>query len=67
MAAKPKPNPLSEHLAFTIEQAAQVSSLGQTSIYQAIKEGHLKKRKFGTRTIVMRTDLQNFLDELPEG
>jgi len=54
-----------EKLAFTIAEASQVSSLGQTSIYKAIREQLLKARKYGTRTVIIRTDLVSFLDNLP--
>jgi hypothetical protein len=56
---------LIDKLAFTIEQAVQSSSLGQTSIYQAIKDKQLIKRKYGTRTVITRRDLVAFLDNLP--
>ncbi|WP_315833460.1 helix-turn-helix domain-containing protein [Bradyrhizobium prioriisuperbiae] len=49
----------------TIREAAQLSSLGQTSIYKAIREGRLRHRKYGTRTIITRADLASFLDSLP--
>ena len=70
MAQKPKEKlqrriPLSEHLGFTVEEAAQVSSLGQTSIYKAIRDGQLISRKYGTRTIITHPDLTSFLDNLP--
>jgi|SRR5271156_6874677 len=55
-----------EKLAFTIPEAAQVSSLGQTSIYKAIREKKLRCRKYGTRSIITRTDLTSFLDGLPD-
>jgi hypothetical protein len=38
----PLPSPM-EKLALTIQEAAQLSSLGQTSIYKAIREGQLNK------------------------
>jgi hypothetical protein len=71
MAPKPKEKlqrriPLSEHLGFTVEEAVEASSLGQTSIYKAIRDKKLKARKYGTRTIITRTDLTVFLDSLPE-
>jgi excisionase family DNA binding protein len=43
-----------EKLALTIQEAAQLSSLGQTSIYKAIRDGQLISRKYGTRTIITR-------------
>ncbi|MGJ5135684.1 helix-turn-helix domain-containing protein [Bradyrhizobium oligotrophicum] len=54
-----------ESLALTIPEAAALSSLRQTSIYKAIKEGRLRCRKFGTRTIITRADLASFLNDLP--
>jgi hypothetical protein len=56
---------MKEKLAYTIPETAEVSSLGQTSIYKAIREGKLIARKFGTRTIVMHVDLTSFLGNLP--
>lgn len=55
-----------EKLGFTIQEAAQSSSLGQTSIYKAIRDKQLKARKYGTRTIITRADLAIFLENLPE-
>jgi excisionase family DNA binding protein len=55
-----------EKLALTVREAAQLSSLGQTSIYKAIREGRLRSRKYGTRTIITRADLSFFLDSLPQ-
>jgi len=59
--------PTMEKLGFTIPEAAALSSLGQTSIYKAIREGQLRTRKYGTRTIIMRADLASFLENLPNG
>jgi hypothetical protein len=58
-------NPI-EKLGFTIQEVAEASSLGQTSIYQAIKDKKLIERKCGTRTVITRTDLTNFMNGLPE-
>jgi excisionase family DNA binding protein len=58
--------PALEKLAFTVPEAAALSSLGQTSIYKAIRQGRLRIRKSGTRTIIMRTDLVSFLETLPD-
>jgi hypothetical protein len=45
---------------------AALSLLGQTSIYKAIREGRLQIRKYGTRTIIKRSDLVSFLENLPD-
>jgi excisionase family DNA binding protein len=58
--------PTMEKLSFTVQEAAALSSLGQTSIYKAIKERRLRIRKYGTRTIITRSDLASFLENLPD-
>ena len=61
---KPKAS-VPEKLAYTIPEACEVSSLGQTSLYQAIREKRLTARKYGTRTVITREDLAAFLRTLP--
>ena len=58
--------PTLEKLGLTVPEAATLSSLGQTSIYKAIREGRLRIRKYGTRTIITRSDLASFLENLPD-
>ena len=58
--------PTIEKLGLTVPEAAVLSSLGQTSIYKAIREGRLRIRKYGTRTIITRSDLASFLENLPD-
>jgi hypothetical protein len=43
-----------------------LSSLGETSISEALKDKRLRSRKFGTRVVILRTDLVSFLESLPE-
>ncbi len=54
-----------EPIAFSVPEAAKVSSLGQTSLYKAIKEKKLHAIKYGTRRIIRRIDLEAFLKSLP--
>ena len=58
--------PTMERLGLTVPEAAELSSLGQTSIYKAIREGRLRIRKYGTRTIITRADLASFLESLSD-
>jgi excisionase family DNA binding protein len=58
--------PTMEKLGLTVPEAAALSSLGQTSIYKAIREGRLRIRKYGTRTIITCADLASFLENLPD-
>jgi hypothetical protein len=54
-----------DKMAFTISEVVLMSSLGQTSIYKAIRDKQLIARKYGTRTIITRDDLAAFLNDLP--
>jgi len=61
-----EPPTLSEKLlAHTINDAALHARCGRTTIYSAIKTGHLKARKIGRRTIILDGDLRGWLAALP--
>jgi excisionase family DNA binding protein len=49
----------------SIADACTVAGIGRTKIYQAIAEGELVARKYGKRTLILRSDLQAFLANLP--
>lgn len=49
----------------SIDEACAIAGIGRTKIYQAINDGHLKARKYGKRTLILRSDLQAFLAALP--
>jgi excisionase family DNA binding protein len=49
----------------SIVEACRIAGIGRTKIYEAIAAGSLKARKFGKRTLILRTDLQSFLSGLP--
>jgi hypothetical protein len=50
----------------TLSEASIVSGIGRTKLYEAIADGKLTARKYGSRTIVLRGDLLRFLGSLPE-
>ena len=50
----------------TLAEASIVSGIGRTKLYQAIADGQLTARKYGSRTIVLRGELLRFLTSLPE-
>ncbi|MFC4254411.1 helix-turn-helix domain-containing protein [Altererythrobacter xixiisoli] len=49
-------------LAYSVNEACQVSSLGRTRLYQLIAEGRLEARKIGKRTIIPATSLRALID-----
>jgi len=59
--------PKMEKFGLTVPEAAAPSWLGQTSIYKAIREGQLRIRKYGARTIITRDDLVKNLPMKPKG
>ena len=51
-----------ERIAYSIPEACEVSSLGKSTIYKAIRDEKLNAKKIGKRTIILRTDLETFLN-----
>ncbi len=53
-------------LAYTIPEAVETGAGGRTAIYEAINAGMLKAKKRGKRTIILATDLDEYLKNLPD-
>lgn len=53
-------------LAHSIEDVCRKTSLGRTGVYEEIKAGRLKARKAGRRTVVLDSDLREWLASLPQ-
>jgi excisionase family DNA binding protein len=51
-------------LSLSIDETLAATGLGRTKLYQLINSGDLKARKIGKRTIVLKDDLDAFLDSL---
>ncbi len=51
-------------LSLSIEEAKAATGLGRTKLYQLINSGELKAKKIGKRTIVLKDDLEAFLNGL---
>lgn len=49
----------------SIQEACELAGIGRTKIYEAISQGDLKARKLGKRTLILRSDLHEFLHSLP--
>ena len=58
-----EPNAGTAH-SYAVNDLPALTGLGRTRIFQAISEGRLVARKFGRRTIVLRSDLDAFLHNL---
>jgi excisionase family DNA binding protein len=45
----------------SVEDAARQAGICRTLIFRAIKDGQLKAKRFGGRTIILSNDLNEFL------
>ena len=54
-----------EKRGLTVDEACYTGGFGRSRFYEAVAAGQLAVRKFGKRTIVLREDLDRFLDALP--
>ena len=48
------------------DEAARLTGLSIASIDRAIARGELKTKKYGKRTLIMKTELSRFLNALPD-
>lgn len=51
-------------ISYTIEQACVVSGIGRTKLYEVLDSGALPAKKWGKRTLILRSDLMKFLSSL---
>jgi excisionase family DNA binding protein len=61
MAGRFMQNPI----ALRISEVCAASRIGRTRVYEAIKRGELRARKNGRATLVLQTDLVEWLNNLP--
>jgi len=52
-------------LAYSISEICALTGLGRDAVYTAIRDGCLAARKVGKRTLVLDSDLHEFLAGLP--
>jgi hypothetical protein len=57
-------NPI-KSLAMSIKDCTDESGIGINAIYDEIRNGKLKARKIGRRTIILRADFEAYLNALP--
>ena len=53
-------------LSYSIQEVCSITGIGQTKIYEAINQRLLLAKKYGRRTIILKEDLDDFLNNLPD-
>jgi excisionase family DNA binding protein len=56
---------IADKMALSTEEAGKVANVGVVKIRKAINDGELTAHKSGTRIIVIRADLEDWLRRLP--
>jgi excisionase family DNA binding protein len=56
---------MNQPLCVTLRQASEMTGLGKTTFYELFKEKKLSRRKVGRRTVILMTELSQFIDTLP--
>lgn len=49
-------------LAYSVTDACRISSLGRTSIFKLIKDGRLRVRRIGSRTLILADSLRELIE-----
>lgn len=52
-------------LAYSVDECVELTKIGRTRIFAALGSGELVARKYGRRTIILRQDLEDFLQNRP--
>jgi excisionase family DNA binding protein len=53
-----------ERLAYRVREAAEVLAISRSRFYELVAEGRIHTLKEGARTLVRRSELERYLDEL---
>jgi len=56
---------MSDPLCVTVRQASEMTGLGKTTLYELFKQRKLSRRKIGRRTVVLMSELSQFIASLP--
>ncbi|WP_423066169.1 DNA-binding protein [Devosia sp. CN2-171] len=54
-----------EDLAYPLPAFLRLAGISRSQAYREINAGKLKAKKLGTRTVILASDAQAFLDNLP--
>ncbi len=64
-ASAPEPELPAERLAYSVDEAAQLTGLSRDLLYDEMRRGHLHYIKVGRRRLITRPDLEQVLGITP--
>jgi excisionase family DNA binding protein len=64
-ASRPQPDPATERLAYSVNEAARLTGLSRDLLYDQMRQGNLDYIKVGRRRLITRHHLQRFLGMAP--
>ena len=53
-----------QRMAYRVSEAAQVLAISRSRFYELVAEGRIRILKEGSRTLVRRSELERYLDDL---
>ncbi len=56
----------SPNRVYTVDQVCEIAQIGKTRLYQEIGKRRLKVKKLGARTLILASELDRWLESLPE-
>lgn len=56
---------MQETAVYTIHDFAKAFGIGRTKLYEEINAGRLRARKAGKRTLILKTDADDWVNSLP--
>jgi excisionase family DNA binding protein len=59
-------HPPLQRMAYRVSEAAQVLAISRSRFYELVAEGRIRILKEGSRTLVRRSELERYLDDLAE-
>ena len=65
LSSAPSTEAASLHRAHSIRRVTELTDAGRSTIYAEIGAGRLKARKIGRKTVILDSDLQEWLNSLP--
>jgi len=55
-----------QNMSYTIKEASSQLGIGTTRVYEEVRSGRLKAKKFGRRTLIPRTSLEEWINNLED-